>query len=519
MRAVDRYNRLLARNPPRNLRFAAWHAKAEQGLRAGQYPDALAHANTGLTEVTQARAAEGDLPAPEQALAQQLARVRALAEAQVGDPQQALQWLAALPGEIAQDGERLIATAVARDRSGDRPGALLAFAQYRSVTADASPEAAFAEEQMRALWSGLEPGVLETVAHTVAGTPAAACLRARAGHPLEPQSPGWVQQCRPSITKVGFLLPRTGRFAGLADLHLAAAAAGLKVLARGAEIEAVWADAGGTAEQVGRAATDLVRAGVDVVIGPVGPGNPEAAATAATAAGGKPRMVVPGEAAAGVGVAPTLEARVAALVGYAVGSGRREFIVLAPDNGYGKRAVQGIQRTLQESKSKPPKVLYYLDDMTSFAKLVAPVLSDLSARGTNVALVIPDQLARTELLIRQLVRAGMTVDRGNTRGVVVLTTAEGWTAAAIGPGHEVLDGVWAAPVAWPTADGDGFAEAYTALEGHAPGDQAWLLWRAMAAAWDGGPVTSPQAAVLRVERGRLVPSPASIELRPRETQR
>ena len=90
-------DRLLSREPPRNLKLAALQAKADQALRAGDYAGAQAHAGAGLAEVVKARQGGGDLEGAEQGLAQQLARVRALAEAQAGDPQQALQWLTALP--------------------------------------------------------------------------------------------------------------------------------------------------------------------------------------------------------------------------------------------------------------------------------------------------------------------------------------------------------------------------------------------------------------------------------------
>ncbi len=509
-------DRLLSREPPRNLRLAALHAKADQALRVGDHAGAQRHAAAGLAEVVKARAEAGELPAAEQGLAQQLARVRALAEAMVGDPQQALQWLTALPA--APDGERLAATAIARERAGDRPGAVLAFAQWRTIAAENSPEAALAESRMQALWVGLDPGTLETAARGASGTPAAACLLNRAGHPPDPQAPAWVASCRPGAARVGFLLPRSGKFAGLADLQLAAATASVQVLARGAgkTVEVLWQDAGSTPAEVTKATTALLRAGVDVMVGPVGPGNIEAAVAAAAAAGGKPRFVVPGEATAVVtGVAPSLEARGAALAAQVRALGLRGAVVLSPDNSYGKRAGEAVTKSLSDNGIKILKVVNYPDDMTSFAKLVAPVLPELRS---GVALVVPDRLARLELLLRQLVRSGMTADRGDGKGVAVLSTGEGLSADALGPGHEILGGVWLAPVAWPTPDGDAFADAYTALEGQPPGDQAWLVWRAVATAWGGGPGAPPVAAVLRVESGRLVPAPAQVQLRPRETR-
>ena len=510
-------DRLLSREPPLNLRLAALHAKAEQALLAGDYPGAQTQAAVGLTEVVKARAG-GDLPPAEQALAQQLARVRALAEAQVGDPRQALQWLTELPAGPAPDRERLAATAIARERAGDRPAAVLAYAQWRSAAPEDSPDAAFAEARMRSLWLGLDAGALETAARGAAGTPAAACLLTRAGHAADPQAPAWVAACRTGVAKVGFLLPRSGKFAGLADVQLAAAAAAVQVLARGAGkvIEVVWQDAGSTPAEVAKATGILIRAGADVLVGPVGPGNVEAAVAAAAAAGGKSRFIVPGEGtAAATGVAPSLEARSAALVAHIRKLGRTAAVVLTPDNSYGKRAATALAKSLSEDGIKTLKTIQYPDDMTSFAKLVAPILAEL--RGP-VALVVPDRLARLELLLRQLVRSGMILERGDGKGVAVLSTGEGLAADALGPGHEILDGVWLAPVAWPSADADTFADAYTALEGQPPGDQAWLVWRAVAAAWSGGPATPPISSVLRVEGGRLVPAPAQVQLRSRETR-
>lgn len=502
-------DRLLAREPPRNLRLAALHAKAEQGLLAGDYAGALGHANSGLADVVKARAAGEELPPAEQGLAQQLARVRALAGALAGDPKQALQWLQALRPGGDPDLDLLAAVAVARERSEDRPGAVLALAQWRAAVADASPEAALAEARMRAQWPGLDPAALEAAARQAPGTPAAACLLTRAGHAPDPKAPAWVQACLPGAAKIGLLLPRTGKFAGLADTQLAAASAAVQVLARGKSeaAELVWQDAGSTPDQAGKAAGVLVRGGVDVLVGPVGPGNIDAAVKAAAAAGGKSRFVLPGEGtSAAPGIAPTLEARVTALVDQARQLQRKSAVILAPDNIYGKRAAESLERTLGKSGIKLAKSLYYPNTETSFAKTLAPILDLLKG---DVAVFIPDQLGRMELVVRQLARAGVG------KNAVVFTTGEGFAAENLGRGHEVLSGVYVAPAAWPTPDAAAFAAEYLAREGHDPGDQAWLVYRAVAAAWGGGRIAPPAAAVLRVEGGRLV-LPAS-PLQPRET--
>ncbi len=509
-------DRLLSREPPLNLRLAALDAKAEQALRSGDYAAAQGHAGAGLVEAAKGRAAGGDLAAPEQALAQQLARVRALAEAQVGDPRQALQLLSALPVAVGTDLERMAATATARERAGDRVEALLAHAQWRAAAPEGSPEAAVAEARLRSLWSGLDVATLELAARGAPNTAAASCLLTRAGHAADPQAPAWVAGCRPGVTRVGFLLPRSGKFAGLADVQLAAAAAAVQVLAQGKLVDVVWQDAGSTPAEVAKATAALVRAGVDVFVGPVGPGNVEAAVSAAAAAGGKTSFVVPGEStAAAAGVAPTIEARATALVAQMRRLGRGSAVILAPENSYGKRTTEALLKSLRESGSKVLKTLYYPDDMVSFSKFVAPALAELKG---DAALIVPDRLARMELLLKQMARSGLGIERaGGGKGIAVLSTGEGFSADAIGAGHEVLDGVWLAPVAWPTPDAAAFAEAYTLLEGQPPGDQAWLVWRAVSAAWNGGVATPPIAAVLRVEGGRLVPAPAQVDLRPRET--
>ena len=509
-------DRLLSREPPLNLRLAALDAKAEQALRSGDYAAAQGHAGTGLAEAAKGRAAGGDLAAPEQALAQRLARVRALAEAQVGDPRQALQLLSALPVTAGIDLERLAATATASERAGDRGAAVLALAQWRAAAPPDSPEAAVAEARLRSLWIGLDGATLEAAARRDPNTAAASCLLTRAGHAVDPQAPAWVAGCRPGTARVGFLLPRSGKFAGLADVQLAAAAAAVLVLAQGKKVEVVWQDAGSTPAEVAKATALLVRAGVEVFVGPVGPGNVEAAVAAAAAAGGKPSFVVPGESsAAATGVAPTIEARAAALVAQLKRSGRGSAVVLAPDNSYGKRAAEALAKSLRESGTKLLKTLYYPDDMVSFAKFVAPAMAEIKG---DAALIVPDRLARMELLLKQMARSGLSIERaGGGKGVAVLSTGEGFSADAIGAGHDVLEGVWLAPVAWPTPDAAAFADAYMNLEGQPPGDQAWLVWRAVSAAWSGGIATPPTAAVLRVEGGRLVPTPAQVDLRPRET--
>lgn len=509
-------DRLLARDPPLNLRLAAHQAKAAQGLQRGDYPAALVAASAGLDVASKARAQGIELQAAEQQLAQQLAQARALAEAEAGDPQAALQAIAALPPAMRSP-ELAAATGRARERLGDRAGAALAYAQWRGAAAEGSAEAALAEARLRDLWSGLDAAALEAAARQDPGTPAAQCLLARAGRTPPEGAPAWVRACQTEGagvggggSRIGLLLPRSGKFAGLADVQLAAAAAAVKVLAGPAagKVQVVWEDAGSSPAEVKRAAQALVGAGADVLVGPVGPGNVDAAAEITAAAGGRVRLVVPGEGSAQVaGVAPTIEARANALSREVGRLGRSSVVVFAPDNAYGKRAVAALEKSLPKSGVKNLKSFYYLAETTSFAKIVAPALA--SVRG-GAAVIVPDQVGRMELLVRQLVREGVTVDKPRQAGVPVLSTGEGVGPDALGKGHEVLDGIYLAPVAWPTADAAAFAETYEAMEGEPPGDQAWLVWRALARAWSRTDPTPPAAAVLRVESGRLVATEPAV---------
>lgn len=511
-------DRLLAKAPPLNLRLAAHLAKSSAALQRGEYSAAATAARVGVDEATRARTDGAELTAAERELAGQLQRTAALAEAESGDPAAALQAIAAAPG-ADRDPDLLAAAARARTRLGDRPGAALAHAQWRAAVPDGSPEAVLAEARLREALTGLDPAALEGAARRAPGTAAAQCLLVRSGRSAPDDAPAWVRGCQVVATqgspRIGLLLPRSGKFAGLADVQLAAAAAAIKVLAGPAadSVQITWQDAGSSPAEAKQAAQALVGGGAELLVGPVGPGNVEAAAEVVAASGGRVRLIVPGEGAgAAVGVAPSLEARAGALA-QAVGRlGRTTVVVLAPDNAYGKRAVAALERSLPKSGAKSLKTIYYPANTTSFSKVLDPVRAGLK----SAAIVIPDQIGRVELVVRQLARDGFVVERPKQAGVPILSTAEGIGPEALGGGHEVLDGVLVAPVAWPTADAAGFADAYAAMEGAPPGDQAWLVWRAVSRAWTGGELAPPAAAVLRVEGGRLVATEPTVSLAPEE---
>jgi hypothetical protein len=120
-----------------------------------------------------------------------------------------------------------------------------------------------------------------------------------------------------------------------------------------------------------------------------------------------------------------------------------------------------------------------------------------------------------ELLHRQLAREGLTAAGGNnTSTAMVMTTAEALSLAELNERRNVLEGVWMAPVAWPDAATEAFAAAYRAHEGEPPGDQALLVFRAFARAWQGGAGEPFSATVVRVQGGRIVAPPAEVSLEP-----
>ena len=123
--------------------------------------------------------------------------------------------------------------------------------------------------------------------------------------------------------------------------------------------------------------------------------------------------------------------------------------------------------------------------------------------------------ARMELLLRQLAREGLTAAGGNnTATAMIMTTAEALSLAELEEHRNVLEGVWMAPVAWPDAATEAFAAAYRTHEGEPPGDQALLVFRAFARAWQGGAGEPFSATVVRVQRGRIVAPPAEVSLEP-----
>jgi ABC-type branched-subunit amino acid transport system substrate-binding protein len=479
-------DRLLARQPPADVRFAALLAKAEQAYLA--HEDARA-----IVVVDEALGTGADAP-PETRLA--LGTVRLRAQVRSGDPASALSALDDLSG--LPEEERRGLRAVALDRDGQRLEALVAHARWRALLEQDDPAAAYAEERFMLLSAGVGSDPLLELAAALPEEPARDCLRVRAGVDPPAGRPAWVARCGRAVARVGILLPRTGPLSALADTQLAAASVAAGMLTDEGGVEILWRDAGSTPKQATAAARGLLADGADVLVGPIGASNARAVSEAV---GRRAQVILPGERIGDAsGVAPSLEARIEALTAHAKARGVARVLVAAPDNAYGRRAVAAIRASLEPSLAKSMIIQNYSPDTTTFAPVVGAFLPALRR---NAAVIVPDHLSRVELFVRQLARSGKAPS--DPESPLVLSTAEGASPGALQHGN-VLDGVWVAPAAAETADSGAFVEAYTAAQGEPPGDQALLVYRALQRAMGGGADPSVRPRLMRVERGRLVPA-------------
>lgn len=509
MTAADQ---LLARDPPLDLRLAAILVKVRGAYLSGDDAIALRWSAEALTAAEGAKeSADGSATG----LVQDLRRMQALLMARSGDPERALRYLdGAAQGGALAEAELWAGRAQVHGRQGARLDAAFAHAMWRARADPQSAEARYAEQQIGAFLAGAESSALEARAAQDPGSEGATCLLARAGKAAVPTSAPWMAACLPQPLRLGVLLPRSGKLAALGDAQLAAAIAAVTVLAAGnPAVEVIWADSGSDPATARKGAEALLEAGVAVVVGPVGAGN---VAAAARVLAGEAAMIVPGEAAGEArAMAPTLEARAEALIELAREQGARSVVVVAPTHSYGTRALQAVKAAGAAAGVGIAQVQTYQESTTSFAQVLGPVLPELRK---GAALVVLDRVARMELLLRQLARDGLTAaPQATTKTVLVLSTAEALELAELGnrgTGHEILEGVWMAPVAWPDAESDDFIRAYLDHEKALPGDQALLVWRALARAWQGGAGDPAQAALVRVQGGRLVASPPKVRVQP-----
>lgn len=496
--AIDRAaDALLDKEAPPEIHGQALLAKAQRQYELGNDGDAITLADAALAKLGPAPAPPAnDEAAP---LRGAIHRVLALALVRGGDAGRALDELAWLEQAGAIDPIDLYgARAVARDRQGEREAALADFLAWRELLSDDLPDAGYAEERIAALVVGLDRAALERLAAAAAGANAAACLRATLGVDPGDQAPRWVLDCRPLPTRIGIMLPRSGKLAALADAQLAAATAAVTVLGRERPVAVLWRDSGSTPESARKAADLMIADGAEVIIGPVGATNVRAAIEVA----GSERLLLPGEGAGQArGVAPTLEQRARAMLEHAGTS----VVVMVPTNAYGERIRKALEKDAK-SLGKSLKFVEYAAATTSFGPVVAPILPDLRKGAT---LVVGDALSRTELILRQLRREKLRVRGGvDAEGdeFVVVTSAEGLAPDQLGKGHESLEGVVVAPVAWPDAGSAEFEREFARQQGSPPDDQALLVYRALEAAWSGASVTHrPSADLSQIRGGKVVP--------------
>lgn len=490
---------LLRRDPPLPVRLSALRARADHLYAHGDDLGAIAACDEGLALID----LSGDRPA---AVVVDLSRIRAFALARGGDPQAAL---AALDGPVLSragrltDEQRFGARAAALDRDAQRGAAVGAYAQWRDTLASTDAAAPWAEHRMSLLAASLDDeGWTEALAG-LAPSPARACVAALRGDPLpegETQPP-WVTRCASGGSgKVGVLLPRSGKLAALADVQLAAAVTAVEVLAPEAGVDRiVFADAGSTTASAKAGAASLVGQGVDVVVGPVGSSNVSAVVSLLD---GSAAVIVPSESRGeAVGVAPSLERRIGRLVAHAKASGKSRLVVIAPDNGYGNRAVKAAKA---RARALPKKtvVATYPANTTSFKPVLSPIMTALSP---DAALLVADHLPRTEAIIRQLLRSGKVPARGASPGLYVLATAEGTDPSIVAAAPDVFEGVWASPVAAIDEQTRLFADAYAARQGELPSDQALLVFYAMRRALAGSSsALETSAPLVRFTEGMIV---------------
>lgn len=491
-----------AGDPPLSVRLAALRARGEHAYLHQDDPTALASAEQGLT-LGQASAAG------EPQVLVDLARLRARALVRSGDPELALAALGE-PLVVARGGlppvEALGMRAVALDRKGDGPATVAAFAGWREALPEGRGTALWVEQRLALLADGLSPAALAAVVATMPSSPARLCLQARLGEPVPAGVPPWVAGCATASGGIGILLPRSGPFSAFADEQLAAGLATLEVLAADRPASLVWRDSGSTAKTSQAAARALVGDGARVLVGPIGPKNVKAVVGEVD---GQALVIVPGEGTGkAAGVAPSLERRVEALVELARDRGCDRLVVLAPDNAYGERAVAAVKGRAT-GFTHELVVRTYPPDTTSFQPHVNPVMAAL--RG-DAALLVPDTLARTEMVVRQLARAGRMPAHDDVPGLVVLTTAEGLSPQGLAQGNDVLEGVWVAPAAARVPEVAAFEAAYTRLQGEPPGDQGLLVFYALQQAITGQPGPGAgRTTVTRVQGGRLVVEPSQAE--------
>jgi len=487
-------DRLLHADAPLGVRLGAWLAKARQAYAVGDDAGAVIAADQGFAAFGPGQ------ETPNVVVDLAIVRVRALVRG--GDPARAV---AELESPRIRDEAGLHASelsgllAVALDRNAESTRAFVAMATWREQVPEDSASAAYVESRLRALQASFDPAELQKAAAAMPRSAARQCVLLGLGQLDEAWLSPWLGACGTASTELGVLLPRSGPLSALADGQLAAVSIALPLLLPEPSAMVVrWHDSGSTPAEAKDAARRLIQAGVRTVIGPVGAENVHAVAEQM---GSRVRLIVPGESVPGAqGVAPSLETRVAQLVERARRQGASRFVVAAPANGYGRRAVEAVRGRLSGAAAKGLLVQTYDPSTTSFSPMLAPILPALTR---NAALIVPDHISRVELIVRQLARLGQPPRTdASEAGVLVFSTAEGLSEASLAQGHEVLDGLWVAPAASWIGEAADFARAFRERQGEPPSDQALLVFFALRRALQETPGEGAKA--LRIAGGQLV---------------
>lgn len=307
----------------------------------------------------------------------------------------------------------------------------------------------------------------------IAGVPTGALGSQPGGEAVRPKGlPG-------EAVKIGLLLPLS---AGPPTGDIAKAlqkAAELALFERsGANLQLVVKDDRGTSEGAKAAATEAVKAGVELIIGPVFAKSVQAAAPVARAAGihmigfSNDRSVV----APGVHILSFLiESEVQRSVGHAVQQGRRRFAAFVSDDLDGRRAEAALRDALSRAGGQLVTVeRYHIEQsgLISAEKRLKEVIGQARGEGGDDtvafdALFLPAGQDTLPQLSALLGRARLDTSR------VKLIGTSGWDYPGVSRDAR-LRGAWFAapePRGWQT-----FAERFSKAYGQMPPRLASLAW-------------------------------------------
>lgn len=198
---------------------------------------------------------------------------------------------------------------------------------------------------------------------------------------LPPDEPLITQPALPGATRVGILLPLSGRFAPEGRAMLNAAQLALFDVASN-QFMLLPRDTAGTAAGAANATTALLADGVDLVLGPLF-SEEVAAVTPLTQARGVNVIAFSTDTGvAGNGVylmGHTSRQQVRRLVNHALGAGLPRIALLAPDTPYGRDVARELHLATAELGGAVVRTMYYAPDASN-ANEVVRALADYDAR-------------------------------------------------------------------------------------------------------------------------------------------